>query len=100
MEDNEKKSILEKLFEAKQYEMEERIRKIEDEELENKLSHIRIEEIIEMIKCIKEEEQKEIIEKIEKWIEDYAIKISFYSEIYYKEGIKDGMKLYNECIKK
>ncbi len=100
MENNVPKSILEKLFEVKQYEIEKEIRKIESKELNNKLNHIQIEEIIDMIKDETEEKQKEIVEKIEKWIEDYEIKISFYSEIYYKEGIKDGMKLYNECIKK
>lgn len=100
MENNVPKSILEKLFEVKQYEIEKEIRKIESKELNNKLNHIQIEEIIDIIKDETEEKQKEIVEKIEKWIEDYEIKISFYSEIYYKEGIKDGMKLYNECIKK
>lgn len=101
MKNSEEKSILQKLYEVKQYEMEEEIRKIENDELDRKINPINMEEIIKLIKeQNRTEQQKEILEKVEKIIENYEIKISFYSEMYYKEGVKDGINLYKECIKK
>lgn len=97
MNKDKRKSMLEKLYQCKQYELEEQIRKQEKQELKNVVNDVKIEEIEEMIK--NNNEVKNVIEEIKKLVEDYEMKISFYSEKYYKEGVKDGFHLCNECIK-
>ncbi len=44
-------------------------------------------------------EVKEIINKLELLIENYELQIAYYSEKNYKQGFKDAICLYTQCIR-
>lgn len=99
----EKIDMLDKIYRMRQEDIE--LESNQDrKELEPKLNHIQLEEIeyhIEDKLIDKQEDSNQkgaIIEEIEQLIENYEIQISYYSEKNYKQGFKDGLGLYNQCL--
>lgn len=70
--------------------------------LNSKLNKVQLEEIEKEIedKLIEKDKnsKRKIINQIELLIENYEIEISYYSEKNYKQGFKDGLGLYNQCL--
>jgi len=97
--------MLDKIYCMRQEEMELESKQ-DRERLESKLNKVQLEKIENEIenKLIEKEKNKqkakEIIKQIEQLIENYEIQISYYSEKNYKQGFKDGMGLYNQCLNK
>ena len=100
----EKIDMLDKIYRMRQEDIEQESKQ-DRKELESQLNHIQLEEIEYQIEDKLVEKQKnsnekeEIIQEIEQLIENYEIQISYYSEKNYKQGFKDGLRLYNQCIK-
>lgn len=99
----EKIDMLDKIYRMRQEDIELESKQ-DRKELEPKLNHIQLEEIeyhIEDKLIDKQEDSNQkgaIIEEIEQLIENYEIQISYYSEKNYKQGFKDGLGLYNQCL--
>lgn len=95
--------MLDKIYGIRQEEMELESKQ-DRKELKSKLNEIRLEEIEKEIenKLIEKEKdgKKKIIDQIALLIENYEIQISYYSEKNYKQGFKDGLGLYNQCLNK
>ena len=100
---NEEIDMLDKIYHIRQEDMElenKQDRKV----LEAKLNVVRLEEIESQIednlieKGNNHKSRKEIINQIELLIENYEIQISYYNEKNYKQGFKDGLGLYNQCL--
>lgn len=93
--------MIEKIYCMRQEEMELE-GKQDRKELKAKLNEVQLEEIEKQIedKLVEKEEniKKKIIEQIELLIENYEIQISYYSEKNYKQGLKDGLRLYSQCL--
>lgn len=102
MEQERKEDIIDKIYCIRQEDIEAESSKHRNE-LKTKLNTVQLEEIKEEIenKLVEKEsdDKKKIIQQIEKLIENYEIQISYYSEKNYKQGFKDGLRLYNQCIK-
>ncbi len=100
----EKIDMLDKIYRMRQEDIEQESKQ-DRKELESQLNHIQLEEIEYQIeeKLVEKQEnsneKEEIIQEIEQLIENYEIQISYYSEKNYKQGFKDGLGLYNQCIK-
>ena len=94
--------MLDKIYGMRQEEMELESKQ-DRKELKSKLNEVQFEEIEKEIenKLIEKEKngKKKIIEKIALLIENYEIQISYYSEKNYKQGFRDGLGLYNQCLK-
>lgn len=92
----EKIDMLDKIYRMRLEEMEQESNQ-DRKVLEPQLNKIRLEEIENQIQN-KAIQKEEIIQGIEKLIENYEIQISYYSEKNYKQGFKDGLGLYNQCL--
>ena len=93
--------MLDKIYQMRQEEIE--LESQQDRKaLKTKLNEVKLEEIEKEIedKLIEKERdnKKKIIQQIELLIENYEIQISYYSEKNYKQGFKDGLGLYNQCL--
>lgn len=93
--------MLDKIYHMRQEELElesKQDRKV----LKTKLNEVQLEDIEKEIeyKLIGKEkdDKKKIMKQIELLIENYEIQISYYSEKNYKQGFKDGLGLYNQCL--
>ena len=87
--------MLSKIFECRQYDIEENREedKIYFEEMLNDIDLNRIYKIIDNV-CMQEELIRDNLhELLQKLIENYDMKIAYYSEKYYKQGLIDGMNL-------
>lgn len=93
--------MLDKIYGMRQEEMELESKQ-DRKELKSKLNGVKFEEIEKEIenKLMEKEKngKKKIIEQIGLLIENYEIQISYYSEKNYKQGFKDGLGLYNQCL--
>jgi len=91
-------NMLDKIYEARQYDFEKRA-DIARKELAEKLNNITIEEVEKMIKENIEEQyrKQELMEKLDKLVENYEIKMAYYMEQGYKQGFKDGVNLLKQC---
>lgn len=98
---NEKINILDKLYNARQYDFEQKAN-LDRKELMNKLNHITMEDMeIAIQENVKEQEKKqEMLKKLDELIENYEIKIAYYMEKGYKQGFKDGINLLKQCEEK
>ena len=90
--------MLDKIYNARQYDLENRA-SIDRKELAEKLNHITIDEVQSLIRENIQEQykQQELIEKLDKLIENYEIKMAYYMEKGYKQGFKDGVNLIKQC---
>lgn len=93
--------MLDKIYGMRQEEMELESKQ-DRKKLKLKLNEIQLEEIEREIenKLIEKEKngKRKIMEQIALLIENYEIQISYYSEKNYKQGFKDGLGLYNQCL--
>ena len=91
--------MLDKIYLTRQEELESESHQ-DREILKQKLNNIKIEEIEEIIKNNSNENSttKEIINKIEMLIENYELQIDYYNEKNYKQGFKDAICLYTQCL--
>ena len=99
---NERLDMLDKIYLARQEELEQEDRQI------NKINLEEIEEAIEKqfqkienIQCRNEtilKEKEAIIHKIELLVENYELQIAYYSEKNYKSGFKDAVCLCAQCF--
>lgn len=94
--------MLNKIYCIRQEEMELESKQ-DRKELKAQLNEVQLEEIEKEIenKLIEKEKngKKKIIDQIALLIENYEIQISYYSEKNYKQGFRDGLGLYNQCVK-
>jgi len=90
--------ILSKIYDARQEELQEQD-SMDRSILKNELNGIELEKIEETIKNLNEDisVKKEVIKDIQKLVEDYEIKIAYYSEKNYKVGFKDAFSLCKQC---
>lgn len=92
--------MLGKIYDVRQEELQE-----EDKEdrviLKSELNGIELEKIEEIIKSLKEDIsiKEKVIKDIQKLVEDYELKIAYYSEKNYKIGFKDAFSLCKQCEK-
>ena len=93
--------MLGKIYDARQEEIQ-----AEDKDdrviLKNELNGIELEKIEEIIKNLNEDisVKEKVIKDIQKLVEDYEIKIAYYSEKNYKIGFKDAFSLCKQCEKR
>lgn len=94
--------MLSKIFECRQYDIEEDSQ--EDQIFfQEKLNDIDLNTIYEIIDnvCVEEELiRNNLHELLQKLIENYDMKIAYYTEKYYKQGIVDGMNLQQNYLTK
>lgn len=92
--------MLGKIYDARQEELQS-----EDKNdrvmLKNELNGIELEKIEETIKGLNEDinVKEKVMKDIQKLVEDYAIKIAYYSEKNYKIGFRDAFSLCKQCEK-
>lgn len=69
--------------------------------LKNELNGIELEKIEETIKSLNNDinSKEKVIKDIQKLVEDYEIKIAYFSEKNYKIGFKDAFSLCKQCEK-
>lgn len=93
--------MLGKIYDARQEELQ-----VEDKEdrviLKSELNGMELEKIEETIKSLNEDisVKEKVIKDIQKLVEDYELKIAYYSEKNYKIGFKDAFLLYKQCEKR
>lgn len=70
------------------------------EELKEKLNNVDIQDIKDKISKYIEDKEKieEIVEKLNLLEEDYEIKMATYMKDCYKQGFKDAIELFLECL--
>ena len=92
--------VLSKIYDARQEELKEQD-SIDRIILRNELNGIELEKIEETIKSLNEDikVKEKVMKDIQKLVEDYAIKIAYYSEKNYKIGFKDAFSLCKQCEK-
>lgn len=92
--------MLSKIYDARQEELQEQD-SIDRSILKSELNGVELKKIEETIKCLNEDirVKEEIIKDIQKLVEDYEIKIAYYSEKNYKIGFKDAFSLCKQCEK-
>lgn len=69
--------------------------------LKSELNGIELEKIEETIKSLNEDivVKEKVINDVQKLVEDYELKIAYYSEKNYKIGFKDAFSLCRQCEK-
>jgi len=69
--------------------------------LKSELNGIELEKIEETIKSLNEDivVKEKVINDVQKLVEDYELKIAYYSEKNYKIGFKDAFLLCRQCEK-
>lgn len=69
--------------------------------LKSELNGIELEKIEETIKSLNEDIviKEKVINDVQKLVEDYELKIAYYSEKNYKIGFKDAFSLCRQCEK-
>ncbi len=92
--------VLSKIYDARQEELQEQD-SMDRSILRNELNGIELEKIEETIKSLNEDikVKEKVMKDIQKLVEDYAIKIAYYSEKNYKIGFKDAFSLCKQCEK-
>ena len=92
--------MLSKIYDARQEELQEQD-SMDRSILRNELNGIELEKIEETIKSLNEDikVKEKVMKDIQKLVEDYAIKIAYYSEKNYKIGFKDAFSLCKQCEK-
>ncbi len=67
--------------------------------LKSELNGIELEKIEETIKSLNEDivVKEKVINDVQKLVEDYQLKIAYYSEKNYKIGFKDAFSLCRQC---
>ncbi len=90
--------MLEKIYEIRQEDFE--VESSKDREYLNQiLNEVKVEKIEEKInEVLNKEEAKNIIKTIELLVENYEIQIAYYSKKNYKQGFKDAICLYTQCL--
>lgn len=90
--------MLSKIYDARQEELQEED-KMDRIALKNELNGIELEKIEETIKSLNEDIsiKEKVMKDIQKLVEDYEIKIAYYSEKSYKVGFKDAFSLCKQC---
>lgn len=90
--------MLGKIYDVRQEELQ-----VEDKKdrviLKSELNGIELERIEETIKNLNEDinVKEKVIKDIQKLVEDYELKIAYYSEKNYKIGFKDAFSLWKQC---
>ena len=93
-----KADILDKIYEIRQEDFEAESSK-DREYLSKILNEVKVEKIEEKInEVLNKEEAKNITKKIELLVENYEIQIAYYSKKNYKQGFKDAICLYTQCL--
>ena len=93
-----KVDILDKIYEIRQEDFEAESSK-DREYLSQILNEVKVEKIEEKInEVLNKEEAKNITKKIELLVENYEIQIAYYSKKNYKQGFKDAICLYTQCL--
>ena len=93
-----KVDILDKIYEIRQEDFEAESSK-DREYLNQILNEVKVEKIEEKInEVLNKEEAKNITKKIELLVENYEIQIAYYSKKNYKQGFKDAICLYTQCL--
>lgn len=97
MENNEKNSILDDIYNIK---LEELSKCTED--IKEKLNNVSIEELQTVIEKNIDNIgiKNKLLDEINLLIENYEIKMIEYAENAYKQGFKDAFNLFAECLKK
>lgn len=92
--------VLSKIYDARQEELQEQD-SMDRSILRNELNGIELEKIEETVKSLNEDikVKEKVMKDIQKLVEDYAIKIAYYSEKNYKIGFKDAFSLCKQCEK-
>ena len=69
------------------------------EQTKSELNGIELEKIEETIKSLNEDivVKEKVINDVQKLVEDYQLKIAYYSEKNYKIGFKDAFSLCRQC---
>lgn len=98
--ENNTTDMIGKIYNARQEELQEESR-MDRAILKNELSGIELEKIEETIKSLNDDIdiKEKVIKDIQKLVEDYEIKIAYYSEKNYKIGFKDAFSLCKQCEK-
>ena len=90
-----KLDMLNKIYDLRQQDFEKEDKK--DRIILSKiLNDIKIEDIEKSINNLQEEQK--LAKQIELLIENYEIQIAYYSQKNYKQGFKDAMRLYTQCL--
>lgn len=92
--------MLSKIYDARQEELQEQD-SMDRTILKGELNGIELEKIEEIIQSLKDDisVKEKVIKDIQKLVEDYEIKIAYYSEKNYKIGFKDAFLLCKQCGK-
>ncbi len=92
--------MLDKIYDVRQEELQEES-SMDRTILKNELNGIELEKIEETIKSLNNDInlKEKVIKDIQKLVEDYEIKIAYFSEKNYKIGFKDAFSLCKQCEK-
>lgn len=92
--------MLGKIYDVRQEELQEES-SMDRTILKNELNGIELEKIEETIKSLNNDinSKEKVIKDIQKLVEDYEIKIAYFSEKNYKIGFKDAFSLCKQCEK-
>lgn len=90
--------MLSKIYDARQEELQKQD-KMDRNILKGQLNGIELERIEETIQSLNDDIniKEKIIKDVQKLVEDYELKIAYYSEKNYKIGFKDAFSLYKQC---